>query len=593
MLPLLRSADKTKEYNITSFGGINTTYSRKINEFYNVLNMSSEDYPALSTTWETDKCGIHEMPACGCGYFNKLYTVCHTEADSGSIYVCSGENKIEINTFEDKEKLSPRTMEFLKDEILIIPDNVIYHTNTDTVTKGCVNYSVSKSSAQSKFETESETENEAPCPYNTWYSAYITGNSIVSMSAAYKAGSSYRFYHMGIPQEFAPGDVVTVKMKVKPIDASQDEVYRKYVKKMEAGISLKIKELVLTSHSTPSGEVKEYTEIIFDDNSIDMGGYKEVFVHGLSIEKGIPNFVDICSLNNRMWGVSANEIFASKLGDSGAWYDYSVDSYGTLPSSSFATEVDTDGSFTAICAYNGNILAFKEDCLHKVYGNEPAEYTVTKIDCVGVQKGCNKTMAIVNGTLFYKGSDGIYAYNGSMPQLISRNLGVEKMSAMYGGGDERYYYIELKNATGSYLYVYDTTYGIWHKKLSQPNIIGFLNTDEGLRIITGSSVLQKSDTGIYEWSFELNFGTKEFASKHISRLMVRYLSHEDTDFTVKLTNKHGTYALAGIDKDSANGILKIQSPTSCGEDCKITFEGRGKFTVSSIKLQYKETGIKD
>ena len=594
MLPLMRSADKIKEHNITAFGGINASYSAKINEFADSVNMTSENYPALSSTWEADKCGTNLKPACGCGYYNKLYTVCHTDSDSGNIYVCSGDSETEIGSFEQKDEITKRKMEFLKDEILIIPDNVIYHTNTDTVTKGCVTYSVNSVSAQEKFEAESETDSNAPGPYNTWYSAYITGNSIVSMSASYRVSStSYKFYHLGLPRDFAVGDVVTLKMKVKPIDASQDSAYRKYVNKMSEGISLKIKDLVLTSHSTPSGDVDEYTKIVFEDNSVDMGGYKEVFVTDISIEKGIPNFVDICALNNRMWGVSADEIFASKLGDSAQWYDFSVDSYGTLPSSSFTTSVETDGKFTAICAYNGNILAFKEDCIHKVYGDEPAEFTLTKTECAGVEDGCSNTLATVGGVLYYKGKSGIYAYRGSMPELISRKLNIENMTATSAGGDERYYYIELKNESESYLYIYDTVYGIWHRKLSPANIIGILNTEEGLRIITKSYQLKKETSGIYLWNFVFSLGTKEFTSKHISQLLMRYSLNIGGEFTVKLSNKHGVYELAKVDTASSNGILKIRIPACCGEDAQLHFDGKGSFTLASLTIRYRETGIED
>lgn len=593
MLPFMRSKNKTSMYDIKSFEGINPSYSRKVNEFAAAVNMTSEAFPALKSAPGFGMYSQSELPCCGCGYYDKLYTVRHDDANTGKVYICTDNQSTEIAAFAaDGEEAADRTMAFMKDEILIIPDNVIYHTNTGTARQGCVKEITTEESATAKFQSESKTDDEPPSPYNIWYSAYITGNSIVSMSGNYRPSStSYKFYHFSVSDNFAVGDVITLKMDVKPIDASQDSAYRAYKKKMADGITLKIKDLVTTTHSTPSGTKTEYTSVIFDDNAVDMGGYDEVFVFDVAVEKGIPNFVDICSFENRIWGVTADQICASKLGDSSEWNDFTADAYGTLPSSCFKTEVETDGSFTAIAPYNGSILAFKEDCVHKIYGDQPDEYTVTTMECTGVQSGAAATIATVNGVLYYKGKDGIYALSSGLPQLISQKLNTEGLSAKYACGDDRYYYVEMYDDTQSYIYVYDTLCGIWHMQTMSEKLKGMVNTPVGVRL-AGKYGIFGHDTGIgSDWSFELIFGTKEFASKHISQIMARYSLSEESTLDIKLRNKHGIYPLCNARGAAADSILRVKIPVTCSEDAALIFTGKGDFTLSSLTVNFRETNI--
>jgi len=589
MLPLMRSRNPDKHYQVTAFGGINPSYSRSINEISAGINMSSRIYPALSSarSHTTDKNTENEILTAG--YFDKLYTV--EKASDGKVYLCTDNTQTEISQ-SLAEVHTDRTLAFLKDEILIIPDNVIYHTNTATTEPGCVSESISKTSNQAKFESESGTDSSLPMPYNTWYSAYLTGNSIVSMSAGYRVSStSYTFYHFSVSGNFAAGDVVTLKMNVKPIDATQDSAYRAYCKKMQDGITLKIKSLTSTRHSTPNGTITEYTSIIFDDNSIDLGGYDEVFVLGVTVEKGIPNFIDICSFENRVWGITSDELCASKLGDSSEWNDFSVDDYGTLPSSCFKTEVESDGDFTAITAYNGHIYAFKEDCIYKVYGSEPAEYSLVKLSFPGVAKGCKDTLASVNGTLYYMSKNGICSFNGSTVRLISTEFNLDVLSADYSGSDERFYYINFQDL--SCIYVYDTRYGIWHQISSPESIRSIVMSDEGLKLVTSGSVMSMNTSPSNNWSFAYRFGVKEFVSKHICAVHIRYSLSSEGNVKISLINKHASYELTSAEGEAKDRILAVRIPVSCSEDAELKFEGTGDFVLSSLKVTYNETGIND
>ncbi len=595
MLPYLRSKNTTEIRSIESFGGLNTTHAHRTNELTVSHNTSSERYPSLCSAAVPVTSKALTYKGLGGGYFNKLYTLEYSGEDTGNIYLCHDTRETIISDFSSADELAkPRKTAFLKNEILVVPDNIIYNTNSDTVKKGCVIQSLNRTTAQKKFEKESLTDDSMPTKYNTWYSAYFSGNSIVSMHAGYRPSSTtYQFYNFSLTTEFEIGDVVTVKMSVKPIDATQDSAYRAYVKKMANGVTLKIKDLVKTSHSTPSGTVTEYTEVVFEDGTLDYGGYNEVFVLNISVEKGIPNFVDICSLDNRMWGVTADTIHASKLANAAQWQDFTADSYGVLPSSSFETGVESDGNFTAICAYNGAIIAFKEDCIHKVYGSEPREFTVSRKDFPGVCEGGRDTLANVAGVLYYKGKNGIYAYTGSIPKLISSDVLPEDAICTHAAGDERFYYVDCVLGETNSIYVYDTLYGIWHVRQGISDIKKLLSTPDGVKMITTDEVLNINSDSFGEWSFTLGFGEKEFASKHICSVYFRYCLGKDSNFDVYLENRHNTYKLTSVFEETENNVIRLRLPVSCDRNHKLRFTGKGFFALNSIDIGFRETGIYD
>jgi len=595
MLPFMRSRSKSQTHTFTGFGGVNPSYSRKQGELKSALNMSSEKYPAICSMASFESLSMNTLTACGSGFYDRLYTVRHGSLDSGDMFMCSDDLKVTLSQFDSPtQRDADRKMSFMKNKCLVIPDNVIYHTDTQKTEECNISQTITQSSSEQKFYSESGTTASLPMPYNIWYSGSLTSKSIKSMSATYqKSSTGYRFYHFVPYESFEPGDVVYIKMEVKPIDEDHDDAYYEYLEKMRKGFFAKIKDTVKVTHDTPKGEITETTELVFDDNIIDKGGYSEVLVLDITIEKTMPEFVDICTSENRIWGVTKDTIHTSKLGDPSEWNDFSVDSYGTLPSSCFKTEVETDRNFTAITAYNGNVLAFKEDCIHKVYGSQPDEYMITTIECPGVEEGARQTLAAVGGVLYYKGKDGIYSYNGGMPKLISLNLSLENTKANYGGGDDRYYYICIMKDNKELIYIYDTYFGIWHIKDNVADVTGFVKTNDGIIVVTKNHILKRGVAFNDMWDFTLDFGTKEFASKHFSKISLRYTLLQNSAFNVWLENKHEKYLLASVAKAGENQLCSVRIPVTCGEDATLTFKGMGSFEMTSLSVEYTETSIKD
>ena len=189
----------------------------------------------------------------------------------------------------------------------------------------------------------------------------------------------------------------------------------------------------------------------------------------ITVERRMPYMDFVTESENRLWGCRygvarngevVNEIYASKLGDFKNW-----NCFMGISTDSWATSCGTDGQFTGAIAMPGYVVFFKENCLHKVYGNYPSNFQVQTTNCRGVQRGCERSLAIVNEIVYYKARHAICAYDGSLPTEISAVLGEERYHNAVAGAHGNKYYISMEDSAGNYqLFVCDTAKGVWHKE---------------------------------------------------------------------------------------------------------------------------------
>ncbi|MBR5633367.1 MAG: hypothetical protein IKW68_05235, partial [Clostridia bacterium] len=196
---------------------------------------------------------------------------------------------------------------------------------------------------------------------------------------------------------------------------------------------------------------------------------------------------------------------------------------------SYAVTVGTDGPFTGAIAYKGAPIFFKEGHMHKMYGNYPANYQVVTTACRGVQKGCSRSLAIVNETLLYKSKTAVCAYDGALPYEISSVLGDISYSDAIAGALGNKYYISMRDSLGKYsLFAYDILKGIWHRE-DNTHVIDFCScgddlyyiepTHNNIKSIRGSGVTEEEPV---EWEAVTGvIGTDSPDKKYISRFDVR------------------------------------------------------------------------
>ena len=253
----------------------------------------------------------------------------------------------------------------------------------------------------------------------------------------------------------------------------------------------------------------------------------------ITIARKMPFMDFVIESENRLWGCRygigsngemVNEIYASKLGDFKNW-----NCFAGISTDSYVASVGTDGQFTGAITHLGYPLFFKENCMHKVYGNFPANYQIQTTTCRGVQKGCNKSLAIVNEVLYYKSRNAVCSYDGSLPAEISSALGDVTYSNAVAGSLGNKYYISMQDMNEQYhLFVYDTLKGMWHKE-DNLHVKDFCSCrgdlyyieygDYKIKTVHGTGTKDTSDV---KWMAETGvIGTDSPDKKYISRLDIR------------------------------------------------------------------------
>ena len=263
----------------------------------------------------------------------------------------------------------------------------------------------------------------------------------------------------------------------------------------------------------------------------------------ITIEKRTPDMDFVIESNNRLWGCRyglnrdgevVNEIYACALGDFTNWECFS----GTSQDS-YVASLGSDGVFTGAISYLGNPIFFKQNCIHTIFGTYPATYQIQNTECRGVQEGCDKSLVIIDGAVFYKAVGGVCAYTGSLPTEIASQFneqGIQYRDAVAGAFRKKYH-LAMKDGTSDkrILFVYDTTKGLWHKEdyidvdffatVSNTNADSlFFGTTDSPAIwqTVGDGSLLHEEEGNIDWFVETGvIGCSMPDKKYISRMSVR------------------------------------------------------------------------
>ena len=524
------------------FKGYNHNLRISDGEFFDMKNMTSDHYPVLSPR---AKRGVYATPHSPQGLIAKD-SLCYVD---GTDFVM---NEYRVNMgLSVADEDCPKTLVSMGAYVIILPDKkwintldltdygnieASFTTTTDVTFELCAINGDAYSGA-----TASASEPASPDNLALWIDTSSTPHTLKQYSAASSvwvgiATTYIKIHATGIGKPFAQYDGVTIS-GVK--DANLQD---------------------LNSTMTVWDRGDDFLVVV---GILDAVTTQTVADGAVKVERRMPNLDYITEAENRLWGcrygVAANgevvnEIYACKLGDFKNW-----NSFMGLSTDSWVASVGTDGPFTGAVTHLGYPVFFKETCMHKVYISSAGAHQIQDTTCRGVQKGCEKSLAIVNETLFYKSRSAICAYDGSLPVEASYALGAEVYSDAVGGAHGNKYYVSMKDAAGSWhLFVYDVGKGMWHKEddlrsaafCSCRGELYCIDADSK-KIITmlGSGT---PDAAMVTWMVETGeLGISSPDMKYISRLTIRMLlelgavadifaQYDLSDDWVHLCNLRGT-----------------------------------------------------
>jgi hypothetical protein len=428
---------------IDVFGGYNHNLRIGDGEFYDMTNLSSDNYPVLSPRKQR---GVYAVPTDPNGLVAKD-ALCYV--DGSDFYI--NDYKVEMGLSVDG---GSKNLISMGAYVIIMPDKKYINTadlsdygdieatvtTADTVTfELCKIDGVGYEGAVTQPTAPTDPNN-----MNLWIDTSSTPHTLKQYSTTSAMWVSIPTTYIkisapGIGKPFSENDGVT-------ISGITDE---------------DIKDLNNTMVIWARGDNYIVVTGILDQTTTHEAA--------ITVKRQMPNMDFVIESGNRLWGCRygtalngevVNEIYASKLGDFKNWH-----CYAGISTDSYAATVGTDGQFTGAITHLGQPIFFKENCMHKVYGNYPANYRVQDTACRGVQKGCERSLAIVNEVLYYKSRSSVCAYDGSLPQEISYAFGEEIYNNAVAGALRNKYYISMSDANGLWhFFVYDTTKGMWHRE---------------------------------------------------------------------------------------------------------------------------------
>lgn len=554
-LPAMAYQDGIRKHKQIEFKGLDRREGARDGALRQMRNLHSDDYPVLSARPQRRHLGALEKPN-GMFYHKGMLTV------DGTKVLFEGQQAGQV---ADGRK----TFGAIGPYIVILPDKVCYHTETGALEP-----------MEQVWAMDDETMMCRITSANAAYhdnDAYINGNTHAAITVA------RRTYYTSKPAEntapdfssiFRVGDAVTIR------GASKDG-------QQIPELTLIIRDFSQSIHQVAVGSYCCQSQLIFDEGAL--AGYS--LGAGFTVTRGVPELKYLCEDGNRLWGCDGDTIYASKLGDPFSW-----NVFDGLETDSWALTPGSSGEFTGCINYQGYPTFFKEDRLYKVYGQTPSTFSVVDSPCLGVATGCNDTMAVVWGSLFYLGSNGPMVYTGSLPRPVSHELGGVRFVGGCAGSDGLKYYASLAEPDGERrLYVYDVQRGLWHiedelEAVSFCRIEGdvyCLGADGVIRILGTPKAVpaEGEEEGAFSWSAEFaDFTHEDPNHKGVSKLQLRLGLEKDSRVTVMIQfDSDGVWrtvrTLTG-DGSKRSFYLPIV-PRRC-DHYRLRLEGTGRARVYSL-----------
>lgn len=578
-LPGMRYSDGIKKAVQVKFGGYSHSHGAGDGEIYDMRNMSSANYPLLSVRPKRKLYKTTEKPGDIFGYEKLLYT------DGTSLYY---DGVLKGHVTEGKKRIAA-----LGDRLIIFPDkkllNVKYERKGIFGTVEELERSVTAPAKNDAYGVGLE------CPYELYVwdgDGWVNiGRELDELESEWSGGSL----------TFGDGYIYGETARANTVQ-NENVDWREYFRE---GDAVTISGCTAKPGNNKTPIIREISEdghsMYFSEYAFELEGENgdaEYTESGeLRIKRAVPELVDICVNDNRVWGCMDDTIYCSALGD-----PYNWNLFDGVETDSWACETGTPGSFTACCAYLGYPIFFKENTVCKVYGSMPSNFAPMASASLGVIRGGTDSLAVAGEILFYLSRAGVVAYSGGVPSEISGTFGEVKYTEAIGGSDGLKYYVSMREMDGAWsMFVYDTTIGLWHRE-DETEAIGFafadglyfLAADGKIWLVEGKAAGAVEEEKV-EWFVEFgDFTDGEADAKALSKIQVRlelsagaaasvkikYDSEDEwqTVHTVSSISKRSVY-LPVIPRRADHYRLKIEG----SGECRIYSIAREYYTGSAIK----------
>lgn len=649
------------QYNdiINEFGGLNRNVSIAENEFSDMANMSSDDYPLLSSRRKRAEVKSFETVIADVDYVKTEMTrytplafvsrgslayvaVDALEKHSFDVFIGDQKNGIgeKHTTFASIEDESAnRQIVAMGAYLVVFPDK--YYVNTNDLSD-CGYLEVHK-----ELKPESSTKLMlTPCTVDG--TAYDSKNVSKTEPEKKENGTvwvdtsgSTTIYKIWDASSKQWSQVATTYIKVEyptgfqgfskwdgiSISGLKEDLFRDVNDKAVGDRVAKQISALNQSGVIVYEATDDYIIIAGILDKAVSGSIAKGMERSFKFDRNVPEMDFVIESNNRLWGCHygldsngkvVNEIYACKQGDFKNW-----NCFLGISTDSYVMSVGSEGMFTGAVTYNGYPTFFKENEIHKVYGNAPSSYQLMTTTCRGVGRNKSNSIACVNNILYYATASDIVAYDGSLPWSISKKLGrVRFKNVIAGAQGDKVYFCCHKQDGSRELLVYDTACELWHKEdcpdiqafAADGHVLYYLEKYVTSEYVNKYGVIQhdferfriksvnddyntvfKGDEEVYpvfenrvSWYAQSgDIGYQNIYNQYVSKIIVRAKVGSNAFFRV-LISYDGKEFEQCMTSQSKKGIYASDftiTPKRC-DYFQIRIEGEGKVEIISIAKSY-------
>lgn len=574
---------------IDTFRGYNHNEKIRDGEWYDTQNITTKYYPMFANR---AKRGTAYQLANGQGMLAKEKLA---YVDNNRLYYDGAATPVRNLTAGEKQLVSFGAY------ICVFPDGRYYNTadptdygwmDSEYTTSGNIYYSSCLKDGTTYTQTVATTAPSSPANGQYWLDTSETPYVLKRYSEALLAWvtvsryTKIKFMTRGvIPADFAEGDGIEVTTSdatmAEKLGLEWDERISKYKKYFTI--------VKLGGSTTEDDWIVIQATLEATTNSTAV----------IKISRSLPQMDYVVNLKNRLWGCyygqingeMINEIYCCALGDFKNWSKYEG-----LSTDSFTASVGTDGPWTGAASFMGYALFFKDDHIHTVAVSAKGAHEISDVAARGVQFGCSDSLQIVDGTLFYKSKDGVCAYQGGAPVLVSQALGDVKYYDAAAGAFGQNYYISMRDSANNWnLFVYDTAKRLWARE-DDSHALWFGTIGEELYMMTSDfSILALNGTigtpeNKTEWSATSGIMAYEYPNKkYISRYNIRMQMEENAVMHVFIEyDSSGDWENAGTVAFHGTGTMTLPVKTRRCDHMRLRLTGYGNvkiFSISRILMQ--------
>lgn len=574
---------------IDTFRGYNHNEKIRDGEWYDTQNITTKYYPMFANR---AKRGTVYQLANGQGMLAKEKLA---YVENNRLYYDGAATPVRNLTAGEKQLVSFGAY------ICVFPDGRYYNTadptdygwmDSEYTTSGNIYYSSCLKDGTTYTQTVATTAPSSPANGQYWLDTSETPYVLKRYSEALLAWvtvsryTKIKFMTRGvIPADFAEGDGIEVTTSdatmAEKLGLEWDEKISKYKKYFTI--------VKLGGSTTEDDWIVIQATLEATTNSTAV----------IKISRSLPQMDYVVNLKNRLWGCyygqingeMINEIYCCALGDFKNWSKYEG-----LSTDSFTASVGTDGPWTGAASFMGYALFFKDDHIHTVAVSAKGAHEISDVAARGVQLGCSDSLQMIDGTLFYKSKDGVCAYQGGAPVLVSQALGDVKYYDAAAGAFGQNYYISMRDSSNNWnLFVYDTAKRLWARE-DDSHALWFGTIGEELYMMTSdfSIVALNGTTGTpenkMEWSATSGIMAYEYPNKkYISRYNIRMQMEENAVMHVFIEyDSSGDWENAGTVAFHGTGTMTLPVKTRRCDHMRLRLAGYGNvkiFSISRILMQ--------